>query len=121
MFSLILNIVGTLLHGYCTWRLGSLPWIVQHVGRHRWWAFSLVLWLAFITGVQIGDEAVGRIPAALSGFAFHWLAALFLLSVPVFAVDVFSLGRWRRMQASPLRSGAVLLGAALVGVSVVLG
>ncbi|MGM0403454.1 MAG: hypothetical protein ACQEQN_07040 [Thermodesulfobacteriota bacterium] len=27
MFSLILNVVGSVLHLYCTWRIGSLPMV----------------------------------------------------------------------------------------------
>jgi len=122
MFALILTLVGTLLHLYCAWRAGSLPWIRRRVGVRRWWLFAFVAWLAYVVGIGIGDHPVGPIATLLAQFAFHWLGVLFLLAICLLAVDlVTSGGRLWARRTPLLRAGALALGALLVVIALIQG
>ncbi len=122
MFSLILNVVGSVLHLYCTWRVGSLPIVRRRIGLRGWWVASAVVWVIYIAGVRIGDEPAGLITWALSQFAFHWLMSLFLLGLCLLAVDVVTgFGYWKLRRLAALRLGAVTVGAAMVVIALVQG
>lgn len=86
MFSVILNVVGSALHLYCAWRVGSLPIVRRRVGFRGWWLAGAVVWVLYIAGVLIGDEPGGLIAWVLSRFAIHWLKTLFLLGLCLLAV-----------------------------------
>jgi predicted MPP superfamily phosphohydrolase len=122
MFSLILHFVGTLLHGYCTWRVGTLPLIRRRLAPWQWWLFSALVWLGYVGGVEIGDDAGGRLSLALAQFAFHWLVVVFLLGLCLLAVDVLALlGRGRLRSPARWRTGALALGGALAAIALVQG
>ena len=122
MFSLILNVVGSVLHIYCAWRVGSLPIVRRRVGIRIWWLASAVVWVIYIAGVWIGDEPVGLIAWALSQFAFHWLMTLFLLGLCLLAVDVVTgFNYWKLRRLAALRLGAVTIGAAMAVIALVQG
>lgn len=122
MFSLILNVVGSVLHLYCTWRIGSLPMVRRRVGLRGWCVASVVVWVIYITGVRIGDEPVGLIAWVMSQFAFHWLMTLFLVGLCLFAVDVATgFGYWKPRRLGALRQWALGVGAAMVVIALVQG
>ncbi len=122
MFSLILNVVGSVLHLYCTWRVGSLPVVQRRVSLCGWWMASAIVWVIYIAGVWIGDNPGGLMAWSLSQFAFHWLVTLFLLGLCLLAVDLvtgFGCLKLRRLAA--LRLGAVTIGAAMAVIALVQG
>lgn len=122
MFSLILNVVGSLLHFYCTWRVGSFTMERRSVGLRGWWLVSAVVWVIYIAGVWIGDEPVGLIAWGLSQFAFHWLTTLFLLGLCLLAVDLVTcFGFWKLRRIVVLRLVALTVGAAMVVIALVQG
>ena len=122
MFSLILNVVGSVLHLYCAWRVGSLPIVQRRVGLRGWWLASTFVWVVYVAGVWIGDEPAGRIAWALSQFAFHWLTTLFLLGICLLAVEVVTgFGYWKLRRLAALRLGALTVGAAMVMIALVRG
>jgi uncharacterized protein len=122
VFSFILNFVGTVLHFYCAWRVGSLPTVRRRVGLCGWWLAIIVVWVVYVAGVWIGDDPAGLIAWVLSQFAFHWLTTLFLLGLCLLAVEVVTcFGFWKLRRIAVLRLGAVTVGAAMVVIALVQG
>ncbi len=122
MFFLILTGITTLLHLYCAWRIGSLPVIRHHLPGWRGRALVWGLWLLYVIGMAVGDETPGVLPELLSGFAFQWLGALFLLTLPLLAVDLVTLFGYRfRSQLSRLRGTAIGVGLLLIVVALIQG
>lgn len=122
MFSLILNLVGSILHVYCAWRVGSLPAVRRGIGTRGWWLGAAALWVAYVAGVRIGDEPDGPIAWVLSQFAFHWLTTLFLVSVCLLAVDLLTgFGIWMKRRLPALRVTAVAAGTVMAVIALVQG
>ncbi len=115
MFSIVLNIVGTLFHLYLAARLYSLDAVRTRIPRRAWWSGALLVWLLYFAGVHIGDEALdwrwwpGQ-------FALTWLGITFVMSLCLLAADLASgFGWWWRAHTQKLRAagaiGGVLLAA----------
>jgi predicted MPP superfamily phosphohydrolase len=113
MFSIVLNIVGTLFHLYVAARLYSLDAVRTRVSRRAWWIGALVIWLVYFTGVRIGDEALdwrwwpGQ-------FALTWLGITFVMSLCLLAADLASgFGFWWRAHTQKLRAAGAVAGVLL--------
>lgn len=99
MFSIILNVIGSLFHFYVAHRLHRVPFVRTRVPARAWWAGVLVLWLVYLWGVQLGDEAIDWrwYPGQ---FAMTWLGVLFLMTLCLLAADLLTgFGLWWRNQA----------------------
>ncbi len=110
MFSILLNVFGTLMHLYVSERLYRIPAFQARVSPRAWWAGVLAVWLFYIWGVQLGDEALdwrwwpGQ-------FAMMWLGVLFLMSLCLLVVDIpTAFGFLWRRQAPRLLAGAAVAG-----------
>ena len=122
MFSLILYVVGSILHFYCAWHVGFLPAVRRLFGLRGWWLASTAVWVVYVVGVWIGDEPTGLIALALSQFSFHWLMTLFLLGLCLLVVDIMTgFGYWKLLRKSVLRLGAVTVGMTMVVFSLIQG
>lgn len=113
MFSIVLNIIGTLLHLYVAHALFRIDALRQRIAPRWWWGATLLVWLLYMAGVQVGDSALdwrwwpGQ-------FAVMWLGITFVLAQYLLLADVVTgFGLWWRK-----RAGRIRLGAALVGVGV---
>ena len=113
MFSIVLNIIGTLLHLYVAARLISLTPVRSRIAPRAWWIGAFVIWLVYFAGVRIGDDALdwrwwpGQ-------FALTWLGILFVMALPLLASDILTgFGFWWRGQVQKLRGGAALAGLLL--------
>ena len=79
MFSIILNVVGSLMHFYVAHRLYRVAPIRSRIPAKAWWLGALLLWIVHLAGVQLGDEALdwrwwpGQ-------FSMTWLGILFVIS-----------------------------------------
>ena len=115
MFSIVLNIAGTLFHLYVAARLYSLDAVRSRIPRRVWWVGALLVWLLYFAGVRVGDEALdwrwwpGQ-------FALTWLGITFLMSLCLLAADLAGgFGFWWRAHTRKLRAigavGGVLLAA----------
>ena len=58
MFSIILNVVGSLMHFYVAHRLYALGPVRGRVPARPWWVGAVVLWAFYLWGVQLGDAAL---------------------------------------------------------------
>ena len=99
MFSIILNVIGSLFHFYVAHRLHGVPFVRARVPARAWWVGALVLWLVYLWGVQLGDEAIDWrwYPGQ---FAMTWLGVLFLMTLCLLVADLLTgFGFWWRKQA----------------------
>ena len=113
MFSIVLNIIGTLLHLYVAARLYSLDAIRSRIPRAAWWTGALLIWIVYFAGVRIGDEALdwrwwpGQ-------FALTWLGILFVMALCLLAADVLTgFGFWWRAHAQKVRGAGAVAGVLL--------
>ncbi|MET0981501.1 MAG: metallophosphoesterase, partial [Telluria sp.] len=121
MFSIILNIVGSLMHFYVAQRLSRLGPIRTRVPAKAWWLGVLLLWLVYLWGVQLGDEALdwrwwpGQ-------FALTWLGILFVMTLFLLVADLATgFGLWWRERAARLLGIAAFAGAAVSAYAVFQG
>jgi len=113
MFSIILNVIGTLMHFYVAQRLHALGPVRARIGARWWWLGVVVVWAVYLLGLRLGDAALdwrwwpGQ-------FAMTWLGILFVMTQYLLLADlVTGFGRWLRRWAPKL-----LATGAMAGVSV---
>lgn len=90
MFGIILLSVGTLMHIYVIWRASSVPFVNHLISRKFLVGIGLVLWGGFLSARLIGHGGTGVMAATLELFAMTWMAALFLASVSLLAMDLLT-------------------------------
>ncbi len=99
MFSIILNVIGSLFHFYVAHRLHRVPLVRHAVPARAWWIGAVALWLFYLWGVRLGDEAIDWrwYPGQ---FAMTWLGILFLMTLCLLAADLLTgFGLWWRARA----------------------
>ncbi|KQQ97310.1 metallophosphoesterase [Massilia sp. Leaf139] len=113
MFSIVLNLVGTLFHFYVAHRLFALIPVRARIPAKAWWLGALLVWLVYIGGVQLGDEALdwrwwpGQ-------FALTWLGILFVMTLCLLPADIVTgFGFWWRARAQRLLAIGALAGVLL--------
>ncbi|WP_229425056.1 MULTISPECIES: hypothetical protein [unclassified Massilia] len=52
MFSIVLNIVGTLMHFYVAHRLQRIAFVRANVAPGSWWLAALAVWLVYLAGIH---------------------------------------------------------------------
>lgn len=114
MFGTILIIICTLMHIYVFWRIASVPLINRHLPRKILILIGLILWIVLFCGRVFGHGANGAMAALLEFLGMNWMAILFLIFIPLFAVDVGTLfGFFLHRASHLLRGGAIVLGLIL--------
>lgn len=110
MFSIILNVIGTLLHFYVAGRLYKIRPIRDRIAAPAWWLGAGFIWLLYIAGIQIGDEALdwrwwpGQ-------FAMTWIGIQFVMALCLLVADlVTGFGLWWRNLAPRLIAVAAVAG-----------
>ncbi len=108
MFSIILNLIGTLLHFYVAQRLHRIKLIRAQVPAQAWWIGAVVVWLVYLIGLQLGRNDMGWrwLPEQ---FALTWLGLMLTMALPLLAADLltgFGLW-WRRYQPRLLALAAI--------------
>ncbi len=122
MFGTILTTFFTLQLLYLLWRVSSVPLVVRHIPR---WCLMLTgggLWFLFYLGRYFGHGFEGRWAAAAEYLGMNVLGVVFLVFVPVLAVDLVTLfGLVLRSRGPALRGGAFLAGTLLAVFALVQG
>ncbi|WP_313034645.1 metallophosphoesterase [Massilia alkalitolerans] len=121
MFSIVLNIVGTLFHLYVAARLYSLDAVKRRIPRRAWWIGAFLVWLLYFAGVRIGDQALdwrwwpGQ-------FALTWLGITFIMSLCLLATDILGgFGLWWRAHTQKLRAVGAIGGVLLASFAIFQG
>jgi predicted MPP superfamily phosphohydrolase len=122
VFGYILISVLTLLHIYVFGRAASVPFLKRFVHRNLLLWFGVVLWGIFVFAILFRHGESGTLATVLELFGMNWMAILFLLCVPLLAVDLvtgfgFLLSRF----APSLRGWALMLGVSLSVVAFIQG
>lgn len=122
MFGAILLTVITLLHVYCFWRAGSVPFLRRHLSKKLLIGIGLTLWGLFTLGRFLGHSNTGPAFGILELLGMNWMAVLFLLTVCLLTVDLITgFGFLLSRLAPMLRGLALLAGGVLAVIALVQG
>jgi predicted MPP superfamily phosphohydrolase len=119
LFSIVLNLIGTLLHFYVAQRLHRL--LRARVPALGWWTGAVLVWLVYLLGVHLGKSDIDW-RWWPEQFALNWLGLMLTMSLCLLAADlVTGFGFWWRERAPRLLALAALGGVALSGFAVYQG
>lgn len=122
MFGVILISLVTVMNVYVVWRAVSVPLLRRHVGGTQLMVAGLSLWVLFVVGRVYGHDSPGALALLLEVAGMIWMATLFLIAVPLLAVDVVTgFGVLLPRTAPRLRGAAMVLGLALSMIALVQG
>jgi len=111
-----------LLQAYVFWRAASGPLLARHVSRRCLVGAGIVLWIAFAAGRLAGQWSPEPFALMAGLCAMTWMILLFLLAVPLLALDVATgFGRLLPRLAPMLRGWALAVGAALIAIACIQG
>jgi len=122
MFGTTLILITTILHLYVFWRISTLPFVKRHISPVVFWIITVLLWGGFYF-CRIGSRSDSVEAAGIFEFLWmNWMAMLFLVFLPMFVLDLFTLfGLIFRRKSATLRCLALLTGMALSAVALVQG
>ena len=89
------------MHLYVFRRLSSVPFVKKHVPSRIIVLSGIVLWIIFYLGRVIGHNGTGVFAEILEFSGMTWLATLFLIFIPVLAVDIITLFGFLFKRTSP--------------------
>lgn len=113
MFSIILYVIGSLMHFYVADRLRRAAFLRERVRPGPWWLGVVLVWLVYIAGVRIGDEALDW-RWWPEQFAMTWLGLLFVMTMCLLVADVLTgFGLWLRRWRPALIGIAAIAGLAV--------
>ena len=122
MFGSILTIIITLLSVYVFWRAASVPLVRRHVSRKKVIGLGAILWAGFVLARVFGRVGAGPLSAPLELLGMTWLAALFLISACLLAVEIVTcFGFFLSRLAASLRGWAMAVGLGLSVVALIQG
>jgi len=118
MFSIILNVIGSLFHFYVAHRVYRVGPVRNRIPARAWWIGAVIVWAIYMWGVRLGDEAIdwrwwpGQ-------FAMTWLGVLFLMTLCLLVADLLTgFGLWWRARAPRLLGIAALAGVLVSGFAI---
>ncbi len=122
MFGLFVIVVSTVMHAYVFWRAASVPPLARHVSRRRLVGAGIILWIAVAAGRLSGQWSTEPFTVIAGLCAMTWWVILFLLAVPLLALDVATgFGRLLPRLAPMLRGCALAAGAVLIAIACIQG
>jgi predicted MPP superfamily phosphohydrolase len=122
VFRYILLSVLTLLHIYVFGRAASVPFLKRFIHRNLLIGFGVVLWVIFFFAILFHHGGSGTLATVLELFGMTWMALLFLLCVPLLAVDlVTGFGFFLSRLAPSLRGWALVVGVVLSVIALIQG
>jgi predicted MPP superfamily phosphohydrolase len=121
-FGTLLLAAWTLLTLYVFRRAATVPWVARRIPRKALFSAAGVLWVSFVLARNLGDSGAGTFLSALELCGMNALAILFILAVPLLAVDVVTgFGLFARPHVPHLRGAALVVGGLLAVVALVQG
>lgn len=122
MFSIILTLVGTLLHLFVFWHIVTLPPLRKGRGFRLTAIVAAVIWLLYAGGSLFAHGAQGGAAALLEQLTLEWLGVLFIVTSVLLLVDVMSLPLMRCPRCLLwLRGGGFAIALLLVTTALVQG
>jgi hypothetical protein len=122
MFILIVLSVWAAMHGYVFWRLASVPWVADHLGRRAVFLSAMGLAVSFPLARMLNARHLAVLGRPLEFFAANWVGVLFLLLVAMMAAEVITAGGWLFPRLAPMiRGWAVIVAFLLSAVAFVQG
>ncbi|MHB8834168.1 MAG: metallophosphoesterase [Candidatus Methylomirabilia bacterium] len=122
IFGTFLLVAWTLVTLYVVGRVSTLPWVRRRIPPKVLFPSAGVLWASFVLARIHGNDGAGPLLAALEQCGMNALAILFLLAVPLLAVDVVTgFGLLARPLVPRLRGAALVAGGLLTAVALVQG
>ena len=122
MFGVILISLVTVMHVYVVWRAGSVPLFHGRENRKMLVIAGLALWGLFVIGRVYGHHSPGALALVLELAGMIWMATLFLITVPMLAVDaVTGFGILMPQAAARMRGAAMAIGFVLAAIALVQG
>lgn len=122
MFGTVLTLIVTLMHLYVFRRAGSVSFLTDRISRKAIVGSGVVLWTIFLIGRFLGHGSTGFFAIALEFFGMNWMAVLFLTSVSLLAIDIFTgFGFLWPRHASWLRAWALVMGGILSVIALIQG
>lgn len=122
MFGTILISVITLLHAYVFWRVITVPFLRNSIPQKYIVGAGILLWALFFVGRVYGHSGTGDLSRILEFAGMNWMAILFLVFVPLLAVDcVTGFGFILPRLAPTFRGMALVVGIMLSAIALVQG
>ncbi len=122
MFGTILLSAVTLMHIYVFWRVSSIPFIKNNLPKKNLIGIGILLWTGFVLGRVFGHGEAGILAIMLEMFGMNWMGTLFLIFIPLLAVDLLTgFGLLLSRTVPSLRGLAFLAGGLLSVVAHVQG
>jgi predicted MPP superfamily phosphohydrolase len=122
MFGIILISAGTILNLYVFWRASSVPVLRRTVGPKGLIAISVLFWLLLLAGRMLGHRSDRLLTDLLDISGMTGVAILFLIAVPLAALDaVTCFGILLRKTVPQLRGAAIVIGIALSAIALIQG
>src|SRR5450759_1122726 len=122
MFGVILISAVTVMHVYVLWRAGSVPFLRRQVTGKMLIITGMVLWALFLLGRAYGHDSPGALATVLDLAGMTWMAVLFLIAVPLLAVDVITgFGLLMPKAAPGIRGAAIVLGLVFSVIALIQG
>lgn len=116
VFGLILTLLASLMHGYLSWRIASLPWFDTGRRRRKLLLLAFALWLLYLSGVLFVHDATHGIAQGLDRFAMDWLGGLFITTTVMLALELLTgFGLWGKPLLNRLRLAGLIVALLLIG------
>jgi len=99
---------------YVFFRAASVPFVDRHVPRKILIGIGVTLWAIFFFGLVLGHGGKGVLAGTLEFLGMNWMAVLFLIFIPLLAIDLVTFFGFLMPRLSPsLRGWALLVGVVL--------
>jgi predicted MPP superfamily phosphohydrolase len=122
VFGTFLLFAFTALQLYVFWRAASVPLIARRFSGKLLVVTGVILWVSFLLSHFFERSIGGTLAETLGFIGMTWLAVLFLSSVCLLAVDIFTgFGFLMPRQTPSLRGWALIAGAVLSVIALVQG
>ena len=114
MFGTILISVTTIMHIYVFWRVASVPFVVKFIPRKILVGGATVLLVIFYLGREYGHNRTDILAGIFEFLGMNWMAAIFLIFISIFTIDLITLFGFLLPRLSPrLRGWALSAGIVL--------
>lgn len=118
MFSIVLNLVGTLFHFYVAHRLFRIDAVRARVPAKARWPGAVLVWIVYLAGVHLGADALDW-RWWPEQFALNWLGLMLMMTMCLLVADLATgFGLWWRAHVSGLLGIAAVAGLLLGGFAV---